>query len=92
MLSDVPIDEDSIETRQYVETECAVNGNFAKLSAIELGHWPIVLMACRHYRLPVPPQIWLGLIGEAPTAKSTHANDDITEGAPSHVADSLERP
>lgn len=62
MLSDIPLDADGVETRQYVAGECDTNDNFAKLSAIDLGHWPIVLMACRHYRLPVPPQIWFGLL------------------------------
>jgi hypothetical protein len=62
MLSDIPVDPAGTETREYVDTECAANAHFGKLSAIQLGHWPIVLMACRHYRLPVPPQIWMGLV------------------------------
>ena len=74
MLSDVPVDTEGVETREYVETECATKGHFGKLSAIERGHWPIVLMACRHYRLPVPPQIWLGLLGEIPKATDAAAN------------------
>jgi hypothetical protein len=61
MLSDIPVDAEGTETREYVEMECGTNEHFGKLSAIQLGHWPIVLMACRHYRLPVPPQIWLGM-------------------------------
>ena len=62
MLSNIPVDAEGVETREYVDTECASNDNFSKLSAIQLGHWPIVLLACRHYRLPVPPQIWLSLV------------------------------
>lgn len=62
MLSDIPVDAEGRETREYVETECATSLHFGQLSAVALGHWPIVLMACRHYRLPVPPQIWMGLL------------------------------
>lgn len=35
---------------------------FYSLSAIASGHWPIVAMACRHYRLPIPPHLWTGLL------------------------------
>jgi len=38
------------------------NGHFQALTTIELQHWPIVLMACRHYRIPVPPDLWIGLV------------------------------
>ena len=31
---------------------------FNDLSTTKSGFWPILLMACRHYRLPVPPQFW----------------------------------
>lgn len=62
MLSNIPVDAEGLETREYVDAECTSNEYLDSLSAIQLGHWPIVLMACRHYRLPVPPQIWLGLV------------------------------
>jgi hypothetical protein len=63
MLSDIPVDASGTETGEYVGLECATNDHFRRLSAVELHHWPIVLMACRHYRLPVPPQIWIELLG-----------------------------
>ena len=34
--------------------ECEKNKAFGELSAIRTGVWPILLTACRHYRLPVP--------------------------------------
>ena len=33
------------------------------LSTTTSGYWPVLLMACRHYRLPVPPHIWFGPLG-----------------------------
>ena len=80
MLSDIPVDPEGSETREYVDRECTSNDNFAQLSAIQLEHWPIVLMACRHYRLPVPPQIWLDLI---PHAESS--DDEASPPSPSEV-------
>jgi hypothetical protein len=41
---------------------CAQTEGFAGLSAIATGFWPIILTACRHYRLPVPPQLWLDMV------------------------------
>lgn len=75
MLSDIPIDAAGTETREYVETECASNAHFDQLSGIRLGHWPIILLACRHYRLPVPPQIWMGLLPSLPAAASDAVSD-----------------
>lgn len=31
---------------------------FNDLSTMKCRLWPIFLMACRHFRLPVPPQLW----------------------------------
>ncbi|HEX5181706.1 MAG TPA: hypothetical protein VFW19_01005 [Allosphingosinicella sp.] len=61
-LSGIPVDAAGAEALEYVQAECAANPFFDQLSAVRLGHWPIVLMACRHYRLPIPPQLWLGLL------------------------------
>lgn len=36
---------------------------YRSLSAIATGNWPVILTACRHYGLPVPPQFWIdGLV------------------------------
>ena len=43
---------------EAVTSECERNPNFDSLSAIRLGQYPLVLMACRHYRLPIPPNFW----------------------------------
>ena len=42
--------------------ECGNNTAFEKLSAIRWGLWPLVLMACRQFRLPIPPQFWKNLV------------------------------
>ena len=42
-----------------VKAECAATWEFFRsLSAVNLDIWPLVLLACRHNRIPVPPQLW----------------------------------
>lgn len=51
-----------LELVDYVLKECGVDTPFFRLSAVALGHWPLVAMACRRHRLPVPPHLWLGFL------------------------------
>jgi hypothetical protein len=37
---------------------CDASSHFEELSCVRAGLWPLLLMACRHYRLPVPPNMW----------------------------------
>lgn len=61
-LNTVPITADGEEAMKILDAECKASKAFSKLSAIRLGHWTILVLACRHYRLPIPPQLWLGLL------------------------------
>ena len=61
-LSDVPITADGDAAIKVLDAECNGKTPFANLSAIRLEHWPILAMACRHYRLPIPPNLWLRLL------------------------------
>jgi hypothetical protein len=65
-LTDLPLSGDGRKLIDTVAEACAKEDSFATLSAIQTGYWPIVLLACRHYRLPVPPQFWIGLLDPAP--------------------------
>lgn len=42
-----------------LEKACEDHPAIQELSAVRAGLWPIFLLACRHYRMPVPPQLWL---------------------------------
>lgn len=61
-LGGLPITEVSAELMRILEAECAPSATFLQLSAIRLGHWPILALACRHYRLPLPPDLWIRLL------------------------------
>jgi hypothetical protein len=62
MLTGLPIAENLANAAEMVSAECEASRYFEDLTAIEMGHWPLVLTACRHYRIPVPPQLWIGLV------------------------------
>lgn len=81
VLSDIPADAEARETWAYVQAECTANPHFDQLSAIRLGHWPILLMACRHYRLPVPPQAWLCLMPNQPAPVEFEVDAEPTQPA-----------
>jgi hypothetical protein len=42
------------ELLEQVFSECDRSPHFNDLSAVRYGCWPLVVVACRHYRLPLP--------------------------------------
>lgn len=64
-LTGIPITQDGTAAMRMIDTEVSRDEHFMKLSAVEHGHWPIVIMACRHYRLPLPPHLWLPLLSQS---------------------------
>lgn len=53
-LSGIDVGAAPEDLLKQVFDECAHMQHFWELSAIKHGFWPLVLTACRHYRLPVP--------------------------------------
>ena len=58
----IPLVREGQTILDYVRRECGAATPFANLSAIKQGFWPLVLVACRHYRLPVPPHFFDPLV------------------------------
>lgn len=54
VLIDVPIEKPMDEFLHSVLAECGVLPYYQTLTAVSNGLWPIVLVACRHHRIPVP--------------------------------------
>ncbi len=61
-LSQVCIDRSLNEFISEAFNECEHSPQFRTLSAVENNIWPIILVACRHYRLPVPLNLWKDLV------------------------------
>ena len=77
-FSTVPIDLLPDEFLSALWDECEQSQYFEKLSAVENGVWPLMLLACRHYRIPVPVHFTLSnrnrIKDEAPA--SGESSDD----------------
>ena len=53
-FSHVPIDQSPDVFLKVIREECEQTQYFENLSAMKKGVWPLILLACRHYRIPVP--------------------------------------
>ena len=73
-LGGVPITADGDDAMRMLESECVQSEAFDNLSAIRLGHWPVLAMACRHVGLPLPPNLWLDLLRGARAERATVAS------------------
>lgn len=63
-LCDLPITETGRELVEIVAEDCKADKSWEELSAIRTGFDPIILLACRHWRTPVPPEIYIAsLVG-----------------------------
>jgi hypothetical protein len=61
VLSHVCVDRPKEEFLAQVLGECGQSPHFKEMSAIKFGWWPLVIVACRHYRLPLPLHLLEGL-------------------------------
>lgn len=59
-LSDLPVEGDGSALLLALQEACERYKAAENLSAVKMNVWPLVLVACRQYRLPVPPQFWNG--------------------------------
>lgn len=77
-LTGIPVTAGSQDTLKFVLEEVGNNKHYDGLSAVQLGHWPIVLTACRCHRLPVPPQVWRDLLPAVcpPAPNAVQPSDD----------------
>lgn len=76
-LTDLPIDENGSDLLEAIIEICRGLESFNNLSAMRTGMWPIVLMACRHWRLPVPPEFYIHAIDSI--RKENNSNDQMRE-------------
>lgn len=61
VLADVCVDRPKEEFLAQVFGECDQSPHFKELSAIKFDLWPLIVVACRHYRLPPPLHLLEGL-------------------------------
>lgn len=75
-ITDLPIKEDCSGLFEAIVDACKSEHGTSALSAMRTGAWPIVLMACRHWRLPVPPDFYVhALVSMCNDEESSGASD-----------------
>lgn len=81
-LTNVCVDRSEAELLDQLFFECEATPHFEELSAMKFGWWPLVVVACRHHRLPLPLQLLKPLWRKpADTASGEVAGEDAeTEG------------
>jgi hypothetical protein len=53
---DLQLQDGSLKLLARIASECEQFPQYGSLSCVKNGWWPLALAACRHFRLPVPPQ------------------------------------
>ena len=74
-LCDISLQSGPKELLKQLSSECNQSTQFWKLSCVQQGCWQLVLVACRHYRLPIPVHLFKGL---AETTESGVKNGDAS--------------
>lgn len=54
----VPLCQDPKRYGAFLERVGSGHNALDTMSTAKLGVWPMFLLACRHFRLPLPPQLW----------------------------------
>lgn len=76
MLADVSLDRPAEDFLMGLFSECEAAPHFEELSAVSLGWWPLVAVACRHHRLPLPLHFLKGF----KTGATTSGSEEPTAG------------
>jgi hypothetical protein len=90
-LSDLPVSDSGQDLLKILATACKSPEGFNNLSAIRYGCFPLILTACRHYRLPVPPPFWIPLLVPPDTdpaaagSRACHDDDGAAGTADDHL-------
>lgn len=79
-LANLAIDRSKEDFLEQIFDECKHSPHFKDLSAVKFGWWPLIVVACRHYRLPLPLHLLEGL--RKPKAKDdTQAPECASESS-----------
>lgn len=73
VLSHVCVDRSKQDLLAQVFGECDRTPHFRELSAVKFGWWPLIIVACRHYRLPLPLHLLEGFKKSAAQVKDSEA-------------------
>jgi hypothetical protein len=58
-LCELPLGKGGDKLHATIAEACSVNADLQSLSPVESGFWPVIMVACHHYHLPIPPGFWI---------------------------------
>lgn len=58
-LCDLPLSNGGPQLLATIAEACRMDTAFKELSPMKTGFWPVILVACRHHQLPIPPGYWI---------------------------------
>ncbi|MDP3873728.1 MAG: hypothetical protein Q8Q80_13800 [Methyloversatilis sp.] len=84
VLSNLALNISAHDFLAQVFGECDETKNFVELSAVKYSWWPLIIVACRHYRLPLPLNFLIGLRDQDQSneagAITTGITDSVSDG------------
>ena len=81
VLSDINVDQPLEAFANQVFGECDHSPQFKELSAVNYGFWPLILVACRRYRLPIPIHFFKDFRSETKAAQPEKSEESVPEAS-----------
>ena len=78
VLSHLPVGRSKHEFLAQVFGECDQTPHFKELSAVKFGWWPLIVVACRHYQLPLALHLLEGLRQQFEHRIATDGGNQVT--------------
>ena len=80
-LSDINVDQPIEAFADQIFGECDHSPQFKELSAVNCGFWPLIFVACRHYRLPIPLHFFKDLRSRADSTQPEKSEESVPEAS-----------
>lgn len=77
-ICELPITGDGAELLETISASCKAKTDLKDLSAMRTGFWPVVLLACLHWRLPIPPELWIHALYSSDGTSEPTTSDSVT--------------
>ena len=78
-LCELPLSQGGEALLASIKDSCNSHDAFKDLSAVKTNYWTIVLVACRHYGLPIPPYFWMNALPDAVESEDASAVSSPTQ-------------
>jgi hypothetical protein len=58
-LCGLPLNKGGRQLIATIAEACRMDADSQNLSPIQSGFWPVIMVACHHHQLPIPPGFWI---------------------------------